>query len=98
MREVIVLTNLRAVCACVVHIDRAFDTGNEAGARDALRQLAAEVGPALPRITADLEAAKAFQRTQSTLAPFFVRQPGPQAHPANDEHSPAPSEPEPSIA
>lgn len=97
-REVIALTNLRAVCACVVHIDRAFDTGNEAGARDALRQLAGEVGPALGRITADLEAAKAMDLTQHTLARFFARDAQPHPHAANDEQATTPTQPAPSLA
>ncbi len=97
MREVIALTNLRAVCACVVHIDRAFDTGNEAGARDALRQLASEVGPALPKIAADLETAQAFDFTQSTLARFFAGRAQPHPHPSND-HNATPTHPAPSLA
>jgi hypothetical protein len=97
MREVAALTNLRAVCGWIGHIERAFANGNEAGAREALSQLAAEVVPALPRIAADLETAKAFDRTQSTLAAIFAGRAQPHPHASND-HLAAPSEPAPSIA
>jgi len=96
-REVIHLLNLKAVVGCVAHIERAFANGNEAQAREALSQLAAQVVPSLPQITADLEAAKAADRTQSTLAAIFDRKAEPKLHGAND-HGALPPEPAPIIA
>ena len=95
--DVIHLTNLKAVVGCVAHIERAFANGNEAGAREALSQLAAQIVPSLPRIAADLETAKAADRTQSTLAAFFVRKAEPELNGANDHHA-VPPEPAPIIA
>lgn len=90
--------NLRALSHCVLHIQRAFANGNEVGARAALAKLAGEITPALPLLddmVAKALAGEAFDRTQSTLAAFLVRQPGPDPHAVNDHHLAAPSEPEP---
>ena len=99
--EAAAILNFRAVLNGIVHIERAFSDGNEAGAREALslirREITAEYLAALEVIAAQAKAAEAFHRTQTTLSRFFVR--GSEPHPdAVNDHRSAPSEPAPVIA
>lgn len=99
--EATAIFNARAAFACIGHIEKAFVDGNEAGAREALTNLATVVAPAIPVLdeilAAHVQTAEARDLTERTLARFFRPVPAEHAHAAND-HSPAPSEPAPSIA
>jgi hypothetical protein len=99
--EAAAILNFRAVLHGIIHIDRAFSDGNEAGARDALALIRREITPEylanLEVIAAQAEATEAGHRTQSTLAAIFAGRAEPNPHASND-HLPAPSEPAPSIA
>ncbi len=93
--------NARAAFACIGHIEKAFVDGNEAGAREALSQLAVVVTPAIPVLDAILaahfETAQARDLTELTLSRFFPRVAEPQPDAANDHVSP-PEQPTPSVA
>jgi len=87
--------NHAAVCNCIAHVQRAFLNRNEAGARAALDDIAALILPNLASINAIAAEAKTTQahdRTQSTLAAFFVGESRPDLHALND-HGSAPSAP-----
>jgi len=60
--------------------------------------LAREGQPLVESAIKEAQTAQAFKRTQSTLARFFPGRAQPHSDAANDKHTPAPSEPEPSIA
>lgn len=93
--------NARAAFACIGHIKKAFADGNEAGAREALNQLAVVVTPAIPVLDAILAAhaqtAQARDLTELTLSRFFPRVTEPHPDAANDHLSP-PEQPSPSVA
>lgn len=61
-------------------------------------RLAGDCKLSIGAVVAQAQPADAFDRTQSTIAAVLRRQAEPHLNAANDEHSPAPSEPAPSIA
>lgn len=100
--EAAAIFNARAAFACIGHIEKAFVDGNEAGAREALSQLAIVVAPAIPVLdeilSAHRQTAQARDLTERTLARFFPRVPAEHADtPAND-HANLTELPSPTIA
>jgi hypothetical protein len=99
-RELGHLILARTVYRSVLAINAAFSRGDDAEARRGLSILAREIDPIVPQVEqvmAELESAKAADRTQSTLAAIFDRKAEPKLHASND-HDAAPPEPAPIIA